>query len=144
MRSESVPRLHAHARGTRLVALFVLGVVGTYSANGISPLLTSHCACDHGIEVPCDCPHHSRASSPPAPCHVRLKQQAATAAPAQPCVRAHCGSSRADLLLVGLFSTAERPQLAPEVPAFRTIPLAALPPVNVWLDLPKHPPKVCA
>src|SRR6516162_9728567 len=108
MHNQAMHDLRAHPAGTRPFALLLLLMLGIYSAYGITPLMTSRCGCEHGPEVPCDCPHHGNATnSPPAPCHLHAKARPAANLPSQPCLRARCGSIPPPLILVTIFSTAE-------------------------------------
>ena len=133
------------SRGTRPLALLLLMVVGIYSAYGLSPLMSSRCACEHSLEVPCDCPHHGNARhSAPAPCQLHKKAPAAANVPSQPCLRARCGSIPPHLILVTVFSTAEQPQLFPPPPSARPDVFRPLPPPDVFPVPLKHPPKASA
>src|SRR5262249_61383420 len=93
--------------GLRAVACTALLVVAMHLCYGVSPLMSSRCACAHGPEEPCECVHHERAKrSGPLPCHIHAKSQAAQGADArQPCVRRRCGTTSPDLILFGLLST---------------------------------------
>lgn len=137
--------MRSESRATRPFALLLLLVLGIYSAYGLSPLMTSRCACDHGQEVPCDCPHHGSAhGSPPAPCQLHKKARPVANLPSQPCLRARCGSIPPHLILVAVFSTTERPQLIPPPPPGRPGVFSPLPPPDVFPVPLKHPPKARA
>src|SRR5262249_47531344 len=129
VRNETVRGLRAHPGGARPFALLLLLTLSVYSAYGLSPLMTSQCACQHDHEVPCDCPHHGSApNSPPAPCQLHGKTRPAANLPSQPCLRARCGSIPPHLILVTVFSTAERPQLMPPPPPVQRGVFRPLPP----------------
>lgn len=127
--------------GIRSIAWVSLLVVAVHLSYGVSPLMVSHCACAHGVEVPCDCPHHLGATdSGSPPCHIHAKsRRAREAASPQPCIRARCGTIPPDLILIGLISTSEAPQLpSPEGPSeTREIAPLRLPEV---FHLPLKPP----
>ena len=133
-------------RSTRSSAFVVLLVVGVHLGYGVSPLMASQCACAHGPEVPCDCPHHVKADgSPPPPCHIHAKShRAADPSSRQPCVRARCGAIPPDLILVALVSTSERLELAPRPPLERLQSPSPLRPPEVFIFPSKHPPKARA
>jgi hypothetical protein len=143
--NEAMQGLRANRAGTRPFALLLLLTLSIYSAYGLSPLMTSRCGCEHGPEVPCDCPHHGSAhDSAPAPCQLHKKARPAANLPSQPILRARCGSIPPHLILVTVFSTAERPQLIPSLPPVRPGVFSPLPPPDVFRVPLKHPPKARA
>ena len=129
--------LRAHPVGIRPLALLLLLVVGIYSAYGLSPLMTSRCACEHSLDVPCDCPHHGK-------CQVHKKAPPTANVPSRPCLRARCGSIPPHLILVTVFSTAERPQLIAPPPPARPDVFRPFAPPDVFPVPLKHPPKASA
>jgi len=136
-RNQATQELRAHPLGTRPFALLLLLMLGIYSAYGLSPLMTSRCGCEHSPEVPCDCPHHGK-------CQLHAKARPAANLPSQPSLRARCGSIPPHLILVTVFSTAERPQLIPSPPPARPGVFSPLPPPDVFRVPLKHPPKARA
>jgi len=128
---------------TRASAFVALLVIGLYLGYGVSPLMASQCACSHGSEVPCDCPHHVQAQgSPPPPCHTHAKShRGADSSSQQPCVRAPCGTIPPDLILIALVSTSERPALAPPPPLEQPLTFSPLRPPEIFIFPLKHPPK---
>lgn len=132
--------------GIRAIAWTVLLVVVIHLGYGVSPLMASRCACAHGPEVPCDCVHHKRAEgSGPPPCHIHAKSQHAPGTDArQPCVRARCGSTPPDLILLGLVSTSEAPELPPAPIPGPSPKLSLLRPSEGFIFRLRHPPKAYA
>jgi len=143
--SERAPwsRARALPGGTRPFAFAILLVIGIHFGYGVSPLMTSQCACSHGPEVPCDCPHHLETDGhAPAPCHIHAKSKdAADRTSKGPCVRALCGTTAPALILVALLSTFERPRLAPDIRSEQPPTLAPARPPRTFIPPPKHPPK---
>jgi len=137
------PRAHPIPAGTRTFAFAFLLVVGIHFGYGVSPLMASRCACSHGPEVPCDCPHHleTKGQAPP-PCHIHAKSRnAADRTSKEPSVRARCGKIAPDLILVALLSTFERPDLPSDAGPDQRPALSPARPPRTFIPPPKHPPK---
>lgn len=91
-----------HRLALRVATVGLLAIIGVPVAYGASPWNTGHCECAHGPEVDCDCPHHAGGADLP-PCH-RAKR-AAKQHPGGVALKAKCGSTSPDLLVVALLST---------------------------------------
>jgi len=88
----------AHPRATVLALLLVQGV---YLGYGVSPLMSSRCVCEHGPEVPCDCPHHGSAKGEHAPpCHLHRPAPSDAKASPESAIRVRCGAKAPDLILM--------------------------------------------
>src|SRR5216683_3750224 len=137
------PPAHPIPAGTRTFAFALLLVVGIHFGYGLSPLMASQCACSHGPEVPCDCPHHleTEGQAPP-PCHIHAKSRnAADRTSKEPSVWARCGTIAPDLILVALLSTFERPDLPSDAGPDQRPALSPARPPRTFIPPPKHPPK---
>lgn len=128
----------------RCLALLLLLSQGISLAHGLGPFVSGHCACEHGPDVPCDCPHHVRKKGQdPRPCHLHAKADRHSDAPkpAACSFRARCGSSPPALMLLAIASVPSLEEPQTEISA---APVAAVPilphPSPVFLP-PRPPPK---
>ncbi len=141
MRNRRRPVLRPLA--VRWGALLLLLFLGFHSAHGASPLADSHCACAHGPEVDCECPHHegdAGDSALPA-CHRRAKAEQRAKADTAPAIRARCGSTAHALVLL-VTVTLERREL-PELER-RPLPIPEQTPpspLRIYHSPPSPPPR---
>jgi hypothetical protein len=129
-------------RRARWVALVLLLLQGIQVAYGASPLASGHCACAHGPEIDCECPHHEGAGAEALPaCHRRVKEKKRAEAADAPALRARCGSTGHALVLLTTVSLEQPwlpdvvarvclplPEEAPHAPPFHPLPPPRPPP----------------
>jgi hypothetical protein len=132
-----------HIRRVRLAALLLLLTQASSLAYGLTPFMASHCRCEHGPQIPCDCPHHERlAGKDMPPCHLHAKHDPSAPTNSAHCsLRAHCGSTPPMLLLLTLASIPEVARPMPKLPTAQpSAPPASTPP-SPFLSPPRQPPK---
>lgn len=84
----------------RLFAVLLLGAQVLLGVVALGVAESGHCECRHGAEVSCDCPHHAGAAGKDLPaCHRKLLAQKAAEERKTPGFKAHCASSRPELLI---------------------------------------------
>jgi len=123
------------------VALLLLLVTGTYAAFGVTPFAQGHCACAHGPEVDCECPHHGAGDDSMPACHRKMRAQARAKAAEKPALRARCGSTGATLVLLALAAPERREAPHPEPTATPAPARPLLPPSDVFSSPPRQPPR---
>ncbi len=126
---------------TRAIAVALLLVQGTYLGYGASPFMSSRCACEHGPEVPCDCPHHVSAKGKDArPCQLHRKATSHAQPSPESAIRVRCGAKAPDLTLLAWVTFSSEPPTLPldYFPPEREV---SVPPPDVPASPPRPPPK---
>lgn len=129
----------------RCIALLLLFSQGVSLAYGLGPFVSGHCGCEHGPEVPCDCPHHAKHNGEnPPPCHLHRKADghANPSKPAPCSFRARCGSTPPVLMLLAIASvpSIDEPVAQHWILPSTTTAIVVHP--SPFLSPPRPPPKV--